>query len=265
VNFFCGDDLLVKEQTVPRLSEVSELIDGSGINSMSGGSYFGTVNGTGCIAFNMPAGFNSAEFTASAADGGSSQQFVLLRRYVGELDDFINSAAGYASHMLHWDRHSRYCGRCGTENGWHPKERAKLCPSCGSLQFPRISPAIIIMIQKEGEVLLAHNCRFPEGRYSLLAGFMEMGETIEQTAAREVREEVGIEIGNIRYIASQSWPFPDSLMLGLSAEYRSGDIKPDGIEITDAGWFNPDSFPSIPGHGTIARKLIDEYTKTYKS
>ena len=120
------------------------------------------------------------------------------------------------------------------------------------------------MVRKDNKILLAHNSRFPEGRYSLLAGFMEMGETIEDTAAREVREETGIEIENIRYLESQSWPFPESLMLGLSADYKSGDIVPDGKEIMHADWFDPDNFPSIPGHGTIARKIIDVYTKTYK-
>ncbi len=261
---FSGTEMLVKNELVPVIDEVSSFLNENGIDPDSGGRYFGTIGAKNCYAFNLPAGFDTDGFETMAGDGYGEQQFVLLRRYIAELDKVICEAAGYASHLLHWDRNSIFCGYCGAKNNWHEHECAKKCPECGNIQFPKISPAIIILIQKGNDILLAHNRRFPEGRYSVLAGFMEMGETIEQTAIREVREECGIEIGNIRYIASQSWPFPDSLMLGLSAEWKSGEIVPDGREIEHAGWYNPGNFPSIPGPGTIARLLIDKYTKTYK-
>ncbi|MDC7225582.1 MAG: NAD(+) diphosphatase [Spirochaetales bacterium] len=262
---FAGADILVNEDRVPSVEDTVSLLTEAGLDPESDGMFFGSIEELNCYAYDLPETFVSEEWEISAGDSFGVNQFVLLRRWVGEFEKNINTAAGYASHLLHWHKHSRFCGRCGTENNWYEKERAKRCPSCGNMQYPKISPAIIIMIQKDNKILLGHNRRFPEGRYSLLAGFMEIGETIEETAVREVREEVGIEIGNLRYISSQSWPFPDSLMLGLRADYVSGEITPDGIEIVHADWYSPETFPSIPGHGTIARKIIDEYTKTYKS
>ncbi|HAK45905.1 MAG TPA: NAD(+) diphosphatase [Spirochaeta sp.] len=262
---FSGADMLVANDSVPIISEVNSLLSKNGMDAEGDGIFFGMLDDSACYLFALPSSFEAEGWEVAAGDGLGAYQFVLLRHYVGRLDPVINSAAGYASHLLHWHKHSRYCGRCGAENIWYEKECAKKCPSCGNTQFPKISPAIIIMVMKGDEILLAHNKNFPEGRYSLLAGFIEMGETIEETAKREVREEVGIEIENVEYISSQSWPFPDSLMLGLSAEYKSGDIIPDGTEIVHADWYTPDTFPSIPGHGTIARKIIDEYTKKNKS
>ena len=259
---FSGSEILVKNDSVPLLDEVELFLAENSIEPKSGGKFFGTIGRVNCYAFSLPAGFDTDDFESLAGDSCGVHQFVLLRRYLTELDTEVCEAAGFASHLLHWDLHSRFCGSCGEKNNWYKSEWAKKCPECGNVQFPKISPAIIIMIRKGNDILLAHNKNFPEGRYSLLAGFMEIGETIEETAAREVREEVGIEIENIQYISSQSWPFPDSLMIGLSADYKSGDIEPDGTEIIHAGWYNTGNFPSIPGHGTIARRIIDKYTKT---
>lgn len=259
---FAGQDLLVNNDSVPALGDVNSFLAGQKIDPDSGGRFFGTIGERACYAFNLPAAFTPDECDVCAGDGYGVHKFVPLRRYIAELDVLISPAAGYASHLLHWDSNSRFCGRCGGENRWHDGEFAKECSACRNVQFPRISPAIIILIKKDDKILLAHNRRFPEGRYSVLAGFMEIGETIEQTAAREVYEECGIRIRNIEYASSQSWPFPDSLMIGLTAEWESGEIVPDGHEIMHADWYSPDNFPSIPGHGTIARKLIDRYTKT---
>jgi NAD+ diphosphatase len=162
-----------------------------------------------------------------------------------------------AYHIAQWRRESRFCGACGAANGDAPGELARLCPACGRLEFPRISPAVIVIIQNErGEALLAHNKKFAPGVYSLIAGFNEAGENLEAAVAREVREEVGLEVRDIRYAASQPWPFPNSLMLGFSARRASGEIRPDGVEIEDAQWFPRDRLPLLPGPGSVSRHLI---------
>lgn len=183
--------------------------------------------------------------------------FVPLRSLFGTLDDGIVMAAGLGSQLIHWDRTHRFCGRCGAKTGDKPDERAKVCLQCGLLNYPRISPAIIVAVIKDDCILLARNKRFKRSFYSVLAGFVELGETLEQCVAREVLEETGISVANLRYFGSQPWPFPDSLMVGFLADYAGGDIHIDGLEISDAGWFPRDSLPSIPPRLSIARKLID--------
>ena len=131
------------------------------------------------------------------------------------------------------------------------------CPSCGLLTYPRISPAVMVLIRRGDELLLARSPHFRSGMYSALAGFVEAGETVEHAAVREVREEVGIEIANLRYFRSQPWPFPDSLMLAFFADYAGGEITPDPAEIAEAGWFPIDALPTLPDPVSIARRLID--------
>jgi NAD+ diphosphatase len=163
-----------------------------------------------------------------------------------------------AFHIAQWRKESAFCGTCGSANqDADTGELARRCPACGRLEFPRISPAVItIIINDKGEALLAHNKRFVNRVYSLIAGFNEAGESLEATVARETREEVGIEVRDIRYVRSQPWPFPNSLMLGFAARHAGGEIKPDGIEIEDARWFKKEDLPELPGHGSVARKLI---------
>ena len=129
------------------------------------------------------------------------------------------------------------------------------------MNFPRLSPAVIMAVERGDKLLLARSAHFPTGLYSVLAGFVEPGETIEECVVREVREEVGITVGKVRYVASQPWPFPNSLMLGFSAEYLAGEIQPDPVEIAEAGWFSADALPSIPGRISIARRLIDRFVE----
>jgi NAD+ diphosphatase len=138
-------------------------------------------------------------------------------------------------------------------------ELAMECTACGQLSYPRISPAVIVAILRDEKILLARANRFPSGFYSVLAGFVEPGETLEQCAKREVREETGIEVKNLRYFSSQPWPFPHSLMVAFTAEYAAGEIRIDPSEIADAGWYSADALPLIPDPITVARKLIDWY------
>jgi NAD+ diphosphatase len=165
-----------------------------------------------------------------------------------------------AFHISQWRAESRFCGSCGTKNIDAPEELARQCPACGRLEFPRIAPAVItLIINDSGEALLAHNKKFAPGVYSLIAGFNEAGESLENTVAREIREEVNIEVRNIRYITSQPWPFPNSLMMGFTARYASGVLRPDGGEIEDAQWFSRDKLPLLPGNGAVSRYLINNW------
>lgn len=168
--------------------------------------------------------------------------------------------AGRAVQIAEWDRTHRFCGRCGSATEAAAGERATRCPSCGLLNFPRISPAVITLIERGNEALLARGRTFGANpMYSTLAGFVEPGETLEQCVEREIREEVGVEVSDIRYLRSQPWPFPNSLMLGFNARWESGDIVCDPTEIVDAQWFHKDNLPNIPGKMSIARWLIDEW------
>lgn len=177
--------------------------------------------------------------------------------------------AGTANHLLHWESVNQYCGCCGHKTSDKKDERAKICPHCGNIVYPRISPATITAVFHGDQILLAHNSHFKKDLYSLIAGFVEPGETLEQCVEREIREEVGIKVRNIKYFGSQPWPFPDSLMLAFTAEYESGDIQVDQFEIMDAGWYQADSLPDIPSADSVAGKIIrwyrDQYTRSFEN
>ena len=185
--------------------------------------------------------------------------FVSLRELPGILEEALAYLAGKAVHIMEWDRNTLFCGRCGSGTSLKENERAKECPECGFLAFPKISPAIIVLIENDDRVLLARSPHFRPGLYSILAGFVEPGESIEEAVVREVREEVGISIKNVRYFGSQPWPYPDSLMLGFTAEFLKGEIKVDGVEIEEAGWFTKDEIPVIPGKTSISGWLIEYF------
>lgn len=165
-------------------------------------------------------------------------------------------------HLLNWDRSTRYCGCCGNLYERMKNERAKRCPNCGNIQFPRISPAIIVGIKRDNQILMAHNSGFREGLYSIIAGFVEQGETLEMAVKREVYEEVGIKVKNIQYYHSRPWNSVDSLMLGFIAEYESGEIKVDGKEIVDARWCDKEHMPEVlPDKISTAWHIINEIMK----
>ena len=182
----------------------------------------------------------------------------------GRLDPDFIPIAFRALHLLDWSHKTRFCKRCGSAMQPKPGPPARECPQCGYLSFPRISPAVIVLVERENQCLLASSPRFKGDFYSVLAGFAEPGETLEETVAREVYEETGIEVTDIRYFGSQPWPFPDSLMIGFTARYAGGEIRVDGEEIMDARWFTADQLPNIPGKISIARALIDWFVEKHQ-
>lgn len=169
----------------------------------------------------------------------------------------VFALAGRATFLLDWQKNHRFCGHCGKPTRKNPHEYSMVCRACGLVAYPRISPAVMVLVSRGDELLLARSPHFRPGVFSALAGFVEAGETLEQCAVREVREEVGIEIANLRYFQSQPWPFPDSLMLAFFADYAGGELTPDPAEIEAAGWFRRDALPTLPDPVSIARRLID--------
>jgi NAD+ diphosphatase len=171
--------------------------------------------------------------------------------------------AGRARQIMEWAQETNFCGRCGQRMKDHETEGARICESCGLTVYPTVSPAIIVAVEREGKLLLARSPHFPKGRYSVLAGFVEPGETLEQAVDREVFEEVSVRVKEIRYFGSQPWPFPHSLMVGFSAVWESGELSADGKEIEEAGWFSPEEFPEIPPPLSISRRLIDDFSRRH--
>lgn len=202
-------------------------------------------------------------------DIGDSRESADLRALYGRLDETLWTIAGRAVQLVEFARTSAFCGRCGAANEDHHRDRAKQCPACKLMTFPRLAPAVIMLVERpvegssnpnETEVLLAWGRQFPGRFYSALAGFVEPGESLEETVHREVREEVGIEVTDVSYFGSQPWPFPHSLMLGFRATYASGDIKIQEEEIVEAAWYRADDLPPIPrGRMSIAGWLIEDW------
>ena len=242
---FSDDRMLVggsdATPAVPTLDELRAVgIDGAR-------HYLGELSGVACIAIGLESGI--------AAPAG--YRFAGLRALFFRVPESLLAIAARAFQIVEWDRTHRFCGRCGAPTRDKSGERAKECPVCGYVAYPRVSPAMMALVTRGRELLLARAHRFPPGRYSALAGFVEPGETIEDCIRREVKEEVGIDVDGLRYFASQSWAFPHSLMIAFTAEYAGGELCPDGREIADVRWFAPDALPETPPSLSIARRLID--------
>ena len=219
----------------------------------------GVLDGACWYAVDVPAG-------TDPSDGAA----VDLYAYHGRAGEEAWLAAGRAVQLVEWARTHRFCGRCGTPTEPAGHERAMTCPACGLAVFPRLAPAMITLVTRGGpgadeEALLARGVRWTVPMYSCLAGFVEPGESLESAVAREVREEVGLSVGDVRYRGSQPWPFPHSLMIGFRARYTDGELALDPAEITDAGWYRRDQLPMIPPPISIARKLIDEWVDELSS
>jgi len=209
--------------------------------------YLGTLGERGCYAFEYDA----------ATRVPPDLLWQGLRALYGRLEDDLFALAGRALQYIDWDRTHQYCGRCGTPTRHRTSERARECPECAQIVYPRIAPAVMCLIRRGREILLARSPRFAPGMYSALAGFVEPGESLEQCLSREVLEETGVRIANARYFASQPWPFPHSLMIAFVADYAGGEITPAPDEIEDAQWFDIDALPKLPNNISIARRLID--------
>jgi NAD+ diphosphatase len=211
--------------------------------------YLGTLEGKPCYSAEI-----SPDMTAP-----EGMSFRDLRSAFTMMEEDVWLLAGRALQIVNWDRDHRFCGRCGQETETLAEERAKKCPACGFISYPRLSPAVITAVFKDDRILLSHNAMFPGKWYSISAGFVEPGETLEDCVRREIKEEVGIDVKNVKYFGSQPWPFPDSLMLGFTADWAGGELVPDGVEITEAGWYTPDTMPDIPPKISISREIIDWY------
>jgi NAD+ diphosphatase len=172
-------------------------------------------------------------------------------------DYFIRSGVAYQ--MMNLTRRNKYCGVCGKPMTDHAAERARHCPSCGNFVYPSLSPAVIVAVERDDMLLMGHGVNFPPGRYSVLAGFVDPGETLEQAVEREIFEESRVRVKNIRYFGNQPWPFPNSMMLGFKADWASGDPTPGDDELTDVRWFRRDEVPDMPPSVSISRRLIDDW------
>jgi NAD+ diphosphatase len=183
--------------------------------------------------------------------------FLTLRRMFGAMDDGLLSIAGRAFQIAEWARTHQFCGVCATPMTPLAGERCFRCPACGHAAYPRISPAMMVLVQRGEEILLARHSRLPTSRFTALAGFLEAGETIEEAIHREVFEEVGLRVKDLKYFGSQSWPFPHSLMIAFTAQHAGGEIVIDGDEISAARWFGTsDVVPEFPTKISIAGELI---------
>jgi NAD+ diphosphatase len=246
---FRGSDLLVR--VTNGLAEVPVAADLSALGLAAPiVHHVGDADGSPCRA---------AELPGDPPDGWT---FAGLRSLFPVLPESLFRVAGRALMVVDWDRTHRFCGRCGSPTRAKEGERARECPACGELAYPRISPAIIVAVSRGDRLLLVRHHRFAQ-RFTVIAGYVEPGETLEECVHREVREETGIEIGEPRYFANQPWPFPHSLMVGFTAEYASGDIRVEPSELIEGGWFSADALPEIPDKVTIARRLIDAFVTAH--
>lgn len=240
--------LLVTRDDVPQLPAGNEpLLIGVGCQATH---YFGDYAGRPCrvVVFDAPGAFD---------ENNPGYEWKALRVLFGVMPDEEVGLAGRALQLAEWTRTHRHCGCCGTPMALQPGERAMLCPSCEFTAYPRIAPAMMVLVRNGDKILLGRAPHFAGGMYSALAGFVEAGESLEECVHREVFEEVGISIHNLRYFHSQSWPFPHSLMLAFVADYAGGELRPDPAELADAQWFGIDALPKLPGRISISRALID--------
>ena len=245
------DNVLVKQDSdgaiIPRIMDFAELR-----LPVLRQHYLGRLDGCNCYAVEV----------TEVASPPQGMAFEGLRKIYGRVNEDLFSLAGRALQIIDWDRTHRFCGRCGSETRTHVTERAKECSKCGLLHFPRLAPAIIVLVRRDQEILLARARRFTTAMYSTLAGFVEPGETLEEAVMREVKEESGITVRDIRYFGSQPWPFPHSLMIGFTANYASGQITLNDTENVDLGWYTAQNLPpQLPSEMSIARMLIDSFLK----
>lgn len=259
-NFFCEYHFIFRDKTI--------LIETSGIHRLRkqiahGKSLPSESILRKCLAqqaaadwFAEPEYNYSAMMLESSAPAPAGCEFIPLRDFFHITDQNMTLLASRAKGILSWRDKLQYCPKCGSKLEDDRVLAARICPKCSHQYFPQIEPAVIVLVSKGDEVLLVRHTQRIQNIWACVSGFIEMGETAEQCAAREVKEETGITVKNIRYAGSQSWPFPDQLMLAYRTEYNSGDITPQPSEIAEGAWFNKNALPEIPQPGSVAYNLI---------
>ena len=252
---FSNNDILVAENPAGSLDQVfipcisEKAVEDMGLHSFR---FIGTYNRADCYC----ASINHRDFPGN-------YRLVNLRALYGKVDTDFWSISGYARQIHDWNLNFQFCGRCGQKTRAEKNEHARVCQECRLISYPRISPAIITAVVKDDRILLARGVNFPNKKmFSVLAGFVAPGETLEDCVRREIYEESGIKIKNIQYFKSQPWPFPDSLMIGFTAEYAGGSMSIDTTEILEAGWFTKDNLPLVPGKQSLAGELIEWFVNS---
>jgi NAD+ diphosphatase len=215
--------------------------------------YLGMLDGEACFAMRI----------ARGEAGPAGTEPVALRQLYGVLSDEEFAIAGRALGLTSWDHDHRFCGRCGAPTAPADHERVRICTSCKHGAYPKLAPAVIMLVERDGRALLARNAKFPMPFFSTLAGFVDVGETLEEAVAREVREETQIAITDVRYFGSQPWPFTGSLLIAFTARWAGGEIQVQPEEIAEADWFAPGALPVIPPALSIARALIDDFVRRH--
>jgi NAD+ diphosphatase len=237
---FIGRDLL---QPMEPDASLQPLDPAALTDAASARHYLGTLGAVDCWAMSLVAPL-------------PGWRVVPLRAAMLGMTPAMAALAGRAAQIIEWDRSHRHCGVCGTLTELQPGERARICPACRHTAYPRLSPAMMALVWRPGELLLARAPHYAAGMYSALAGFVEAGESLEDCVHREVAEEVAVTVDSLRYFGSQSWPFPHSLMVAYTARWTAGEIVPQASEIEHAAWFPLDALPGIPPRFSIAGHLI---------
>lgn len=244
---FHGHKLLM-DSTAPNHMDVQPFSPATQDIEVTDPLLFGYYDSTPCFLATVPESHEAASMTPMG-----------LRALFGATDEDYFSLAGRALQILHHNNEHRFCSKCATPMENREGELARVCPACGFITFPRVSPAVIMSIVKDDHILLGRGAHFAKGMYSTLAGFVEAGETLEEAVAREVFEETAISVEEVAYMSSQPWPFPHSVMIGFTGKYAGGRIQVDKSELEDARWFHYRDLPRLPSRITIARLLIDNF------
>lgn len=242
---FIGKKLLLIDSVIPLYKGVQKM--NLNINYQK---YIGMIDNISCFALDI---IQDKRII-------SSTKLVSLRQLYSLLPNSQLKAAIYGFQIILWNRKNKYCGACGSYTEERlPNVLVKCCPNCNEEYYPKISPSVIVAVVNNDKILLAQHKRVTNGMYTVLAGFVNSGESLEECIHREIKEETNVEVTNIRYFGSQPWPFPDSLMIGFIADYSKGELKPDNEEITDLKWFKSSEIPEWPDKVSIARTLIDYF------
>lgn len=221
------------------------------------------VNGLGAVD-DVPAFCGVVAPDAPLPEGLRTES---LRGAFALLPPAQQAMAAYGAQVLHWARTTRFCGECGarTDPSVDPTRRARRCPGCGHEWFPRVSPCVIALVHDGDRVLMTRQAAWPAGRYGLVAGFVEPGESLEDCVRREAMEETGVTLDDVAYAGSQPWPFPHQIMVGFTARWTGGEAAPCDGELEDARWFPRDALPLLPPRFSIARRLIDAWVGLHKA